>query len=139
MPGGGERRRESDFPDFPFSGQKVASIPFRRSFVRSFVRFVVSQLLQNCIIHLTFERRARARATDDMCGRAKTRIALGERRMDMSLWEIKTKVYQSRIDPNNHTILKQPMIKESTANFLDLARRNPGPMHLIMRPKGRDR
>ena len=78
-----EKRRgeESDFPDFPFSGQKVASIPIhsiaRRPSVLSPARFVVSQLLQNCIIHLTFERR---RATDDMCAEARERYNFGKRR-----------------------------------------------------------
>ena len=136
-----ERERESqdDFPDFPFSGQKVASIPIhsiaRRPSVRSPARFVVSQLLQNCIIHLTFERR---RATDDMCAEARERYNFGKRRKQRKPIKLAFKITKQLAG-------KEPAIPKLRQNFLNLARPympeldRAGHMHLIMQPKGRDR
>ena len=135
-----EKRRgeESDFPDFPFSGQKVASIPIhsiaRRPFARSPARFVVSQLLQNCIIHLTFERR---RAT---CAQ--------KRENDITLardGRKQRKAIKLAFKITDQLAGKEPTVPKLCQNFLNLARSHmpeldrAGHMHLIMQPKGRDR
>ena len=143
MPGGGEREREEEeeseraiSPIFRFLGKKWP--PFH-SIARP--SSVVSQLLQNCIIHLTLERRR----TDDMCGRAKTRIG---REKDMSLLagdgDNRNEI-ESSFGHNNQRLLKQsPWFRSLRRIFqIELAEtpdgRGRGHMHLIMQPKGRDR
>ena len=133
----GEERRGERFPRFSVFWAKsgLHSDPFyRSSSVLSPARFVVSQLLQNCIIHLTFERR---RAT---CAQ--------KRENDITLardGRKQRKPIKLAFKITDQLAGKEPTVPKLCQNFLNLARSympeldRAGHMHLIMQPKGRDR